>query len=86
MNEWTNEELVTVVAAAHANSLAAKVELYLAAVDAFDAEGHAPFRGVRERAALARELAPAARGPSGSTESRPRPAKLAEPPTTKETR
>jgi len=60
MNVWTPEELAAVVAAAHVDSLVAEVETYLAAVDAFDAEGLAPFRAVRERAALQRELAPAA--------------------------
>jgi hypothetical protein len=59
MNEWTHQELAAVVAGAHANSLAAEVESYLAAVDAFDAEGQAPFRAVRERAAIQRELTPA---------------------------
>jgi hypothetical protein len=58
MNTWTHDELAALVAAAHADSLAAEVETYLAAVDAFDAEGLAPFRAARERAALARELAP----------------------------
>ena len=57
MNRWFHEELAAVVAAAHAASLVAEVERYLAAVDAFDAEGHAPFRAARERAALTRELA-----------------------------
>jgi hypothetical protein len=60
MNNWTHEELAAVVAAAHADSLVAEVEAYLTAVVVFDAEGLAPFRAVRERAALARELAPAA--------------------------
>ena len=60
MNRWTPEELAAVVAAAHADSLVAEIETYLAAVVAFDAEGLAPFRAARERAALARELAPAA--------------------------
>jgi hypothetical protein len=60
MNKWTHREPAAVVAAAHADSLVAEVETYLAAVDAFDAEGLAPFRAVRERAALAREPAPAA--------------------------
>ena len=59
MNRWSHEELATVVAAAHAASLVAEVERYLAAVDTFDAEGLAPFRASRERAALAREPAPA---------------------------
>ena len=60
MNVWPPEELAAVVAAAHTASLAAEIETYLAAVDAFDAEGLAPFRAVRERAALRRELATAA--------------------------
>jgi hypothetical protein len=60
MKNWTHEELAAVVAAAHADSLVAEVETYLTAVVVFDAEGLAPFRAVRERAALARELAPAA--------------------------
>ena len=59
MKRWTHEELAAVVAAAHAESLVAEIETYLVAVDAFDAEGLAPFRAVRERAALARELAAA---------------------------
>jgi hypothetical protein len=59
MNEWTYEELAAVVAAAHADSLVAEIGAYLVAVDAFDSEGLAPFRAVRERAALAREVAPA---------------------------
>ncbi len=56
MNAWTHEELAAVVAAAHAESLAAEVETYLAAVDAFDAEGLSPFGEARERAALDRGL------------------------------
>jgi hypothetical protein len=60
MNRWTPDELAAVVAAAHVDSLVAEVETYLGTVDAFDAEGLAPFRAARERAALARELAPAA--------------------------
>jgi hypothetical protein len=59
MKTWTHEELAAVVAAAHADRLAAEAAAYLAAVDAFDAEGLAPFRAAREQAALARELAPA---------------------------
>ncbi|HEV8251356.1 MAG TPA: hypothetical protein VGQ15_15405 [Gaiellaceae bacterium] len=57
MDVPTNEELATIVAAAHADSLVRDAERYLSAVVAFDAEGVAPFRGVRERAALARQLA-----------------------------
>ena len=60
MKTWTYEELAAVVAAAHAESLAAEAEAYLAAVDTFDEEGLAPFRAARERAALARELATSA--------------------------
>jgi len=57
MNRWFHLELATVVAAAHAAYLVAEVERYLAAVDAFDAEGLAPFRAARERPALSRALA-----------------------------
>lgn len=53
----THEELAGVVAAAHADSLVAEVESYLAAVVAFDAEGLSPFGAARERATLERELA-----------------------------
>jgi hypothetical protein len=55
MTYWTHEELAAVVAAAHADSLVAEVEAYLAAVALFDAEGLSPFAAARGRAALERE-------------------------------
>jgi hypothetical protein len=79
MNRWTHEELAAVVAAAHAEALAAEVEVYLAAVAVFDAEGLSPFAAVREQAALERELAAPSTAPRPgldaiaptSTKSRP---------------
>lgn len=57
MTYRTHQELAAVVAAAHADSLVAEVEAYLAAVALFDVEGMSPFAATRERAALERELA-----------------------------
>ena len=43
---------------AHAASLLAEIDAYLAAVVAFDEEGLSPFPAARARAALNRELPP----------------------------